>query len=299
MRAGHDDDEQPGDRDTERHAAEAVGVAGGPRPDPTCWVRVALLTSVSSHVVHQEHVVDHVRVRVLRRRGPAQERLQGGRDGVDQDREHDDRGARRDVLPVRDAPGPTTLTTTPITLASVIVRLNDRANSCAIATGTIISALTSSRPTTRIAMVTVSAAMVATSIDSSRTGSPLARANSSSWLTANRAVPQADADAEHEDRERDGPPQVGGGHGRDRAEQVADEVGVGAAGDLDEQDAAGDAAVEHEREGEVAAGPAALAHQLDDDRRRRPRRRRRRAARACPAGPGPPSCRRASRARRR
>ena len=69
-----------------------------------------------------------------------------------------------------------------------MVRLNDRANSCAMATGTIISALTSSRPTTRIAMVTVRAAMVATSIDSSRTGSPLARANSSSWLTANSAV---------------------------------------------------------------------------------------------------------------
>ena len=35
---------------------------------------------------------------------------------------------------------------------------------------------------------------------------------------------------------------------------------------LIEQHAAGDAAVEHERQGEVAAGAAALAHQLDDDR---------------------------------
>ena len=75
-----------------------------------------------------------------------------------------------------------------MTLAAVIVRLNERAYSWAMATGTIISALTRSRPTTRIAMVTVRAAIVAMSIDRNRTGSPLARANSSSWLTANRAV---------------------------------------------------------------------------------------------------------------
>ena len=129
--------------------------------------------------------------------------------------------------------------------------------------------------------------MVATSIDSSRDGQPAGAGELLVVADREQRRAQADADAEHEDGQGDGPPQVGGGHRRDGAEQVADEVGVGAAGELDEQDAAGDAAVEHEREREVAAGPAALAHQLDDDRADDRRDDGARQRRACPAAPGP------------
>lgn len=75
---------------------------------------------------------------------------------------------------------PTTQTTTPMTMASAMVRRNEIVTSCAIATGTIMSALTSSRPTTRMATVTVRAAMTAIAMFRARTGSPEARENSSS-----------------------------------------------------------------------------------------------------------------------
>lgn len=60
-----------------------------------------------------------------------------------------------------------------------------RAICCEAATGITISALTSSSPTTRMATVTVTAAVTATSRLSSRTGRPVTWANSSSWETAN------------------------------------------------------------------------------------------------------------------
>lgn len=80
---------------------------------------------------------------------------------------------------------PVRVTAVPITTASTKVTLKDLVICCAAATGTTISALTSSRPTTRIATVTVTAAVTAISRFSTRTGSPDTRANSSSWLTAN------------------------------------------------------------------------------------------------------------------
>src|SRR5690606_34979787 len=83
---------------------------------------------------------------------------------------------------------PATQTTTPMAIAVAMVRRNDEVISCATATGTIIRALTSRTPTTRIASVTVSAATTAIVTLSTRTGRPAARANSSSWHTANRAA---------------------------------------------------------------------------------------------------------------
>src|SRR5690606_6108237 len=77
---------------------------------------------------------------------------------------------------------------------------------------------------------------------------------------------QPDPDREDRHRERDGQPQVGERHGGDRAEEVAVEVGRRPAGDPDEEDAAGDAAVEEQGEGEVAAGAAAFADDLDEHR---------------------------------
>ena len=74
---------------------------------------------------------------------------------------------------------------------------------CAAATGTTISALTSSRPTTRIATVTVTAAVTAISRFSARTGSPVTRANSSSWLTANSWRRSPTRDQQHEGGEHD------------------------------------------------------------------------------------------------
>ncbi len=80
---------------------------------------------------------------------------------------------------------PASVTATPVTTESTNVTLNDRVICCAAATGTTIRALTSSSPTTRMATVTVTAAVTAISRFSTRTGSPVTRANSSSWLTAN------------------------------------------------------------------------------------------------------------------
>ena len=63
--------------------------------------------------------------------------------------------------------------------------------SCWLApTGTTISALTSSSPTTRIATTTVSAAVTAISRLRKRTGRPLALATSSSWQSTNSSRPK-------------------------------------------------------------------------------------------------------------
>ena len=54
-------------------------------------------------------------------------------------------------------------TTMPIAIAATSVVRNDRVSCCDVATGTTMSALTSSRPTVRIATVTVTAAITETS----------------------------------------------------------------------------------------------------------------------------------------
>ena len=57
------------------------------------------------------------------------------------------------------------------------------APSCAMATGTTMRAETRSEPTIRMATTTVSADKIAMSMVSARTGSPVERANSSSFVT--------------------------------------------------------------------------------------------------------------------
>ena len=64
--------------------------------------------------------------------------------------------------------------------------LNDLATSWLVAFGTIMSALMSSSPTTRMATTTVVAVSTASTMLSGRTGSPTARAYSSSLATAKR-----------------------------------------------------------------------------------------------------------------
>ena len=73
-----------------------------------------------------------------------------------------------------------------MTTAQRIVARNDDPISCAAATGTIISALMSSRPTIRIDTTTVTAVRTARAMLRARTGIPIARAYSSSLATANR-----------------------------------------------------------------------------------------------------------------
>ena len=57
-----------------------------------------------------------------------------------------------------EVPTPISAATIPTTIAPAIVDRKPRANCCDVATGTTISALTSSRPTVRIATATVTAA---------------------------------------------------------------------------------------------------------------------------------------------
>lgn len=75
----------------------------------------------------------------------------------------------------------------PSAIAAVIVLRKPRVTCCAVATGTTISALISSTPTARIAMVTVIAVVTAISRLRVRTGRPETLAYSSSWLTAKSA----------------------------------------------------------------------------------------------------------------
>src|SRR5690606_23978642 len=83
------------------------------------------------------------------------------------------------------APTPAPATTSPMPIARYWVARNPPASSCAVATGTTISALTSNRPTARIATVTVTAVVTASTRLTVRTGKPLTRAYSSSWQAAN------------------------------------------------------------------------------------------------------------------
>ena len=57
-----------------------------------------------------------------------------------------------------EVPTPISAATFPTTIAPTIVDRKPRENCCAVATGMTISALTSSRPTVRIATLTVTAA---------------------------------------------------------------------------------------------------------------------------------------------
>src|SRR5690606_11965538 len=73
-----------------------------------------------------------------------------------------------------DTQMPVPAATTPMAIARCCVARKLRVSSCAVATGTTISALTSSRPTARIATVTVTAVATAVSRLRARTGSPAA-----------------------------------------------------------------------------------------------------------------------------
>jgi hypothetical protein len=157
------------------------------------------------------------------------------------------------------------------------------------ALGTIISALISSRPTTRMESTTVAATRAASTTLSASTGRPTARAYSSSSLTAYSRWPEQPHDAEHHDGDDAEDRDVRGGRGGDRAEQVGLEVGrLPARGEAQQHHAAGDAAVEEDGERDVAAGaPRAADRSMStaparrrpapSDRRRggetRPRRR--------------------------
>src|ERR1700730_1214384 len=80
---------------------------------------------------------------------------------------------------------PDPVATTPNAIARCMVDRNPRVTSWAAATGTTIMALTSSRPTARMATVTVTAVITASSRFSARTGRPDTLAYSSSWQIAN------------------------------------------------------------------------------------------------------------------
>ena len=153
-----------------------------------------------------------------------------------------------------------------------------RASSWAAALGTIIRALISSRPTTRID-------------DDDRDGGehrerdvergapacPVARAYSSSLATANSRGRSAQVVTTTTTASAAKTHEVAAAGRGDGAEEVGREVGRRAAGRLaDDDDAGGDAAVEQHRQRDVAAGAAAGADQLDE----RPRPRRRRPARS-------------------
>src|SRR5690606_30905160 len=88
-----------------------------------------------------------------------------------------------------EASSPPTAATVPNSIASSIVVRNPRVSCWLVATGITMSALTSSSPTTRMAITTVSAAVTATSMLRNRTGSPLALAISSSWQSTNSSLP--------------------------------------------------------------------------------------------------------------
>ena len=80
----------------------------------------------------------------------------------------------------------------PSAMAAVIVLRKPRVTCWAVATGTTISALISSTPTARMAMVTVIAVVTASSRFSVRTGRPETRAYSSSWQIAKSAGRSSD-----------------------------------------------------------------------------------------------------------
>ena len=67
-------------------------------------------------------------------------------------------------------PKPITDTSAPKSIPKPIVERNDLANSCAVATGMIMIADTSSAPTTRIDTATVTADMTATALVAARDG---------------------------------------------------------------------------------------------------------------------------------
>ena len=139
--------------------------------------------------------------------------------------------------------------------------------------GSTISAATSSTPTTRIAATIVTAVSTASSVLSASTGRPATRADSSSTTIANSARP-ANASvatmthAEHDDRRARRPRDR-----EDRTEQVRQHVDAASRRRAArEHDRRRDAAVEAQREREVARRAPVRAQPLDQrPRRRRPR----------------------------
>ena len=90
----------------------------------------------------------------------------------------------------------------------------------AAATGITISALTSSSPTTRMATVTVTAAVTASSRFSSRTGRPGDPGELLVLADREQLPPQPERDREHERREHADGRDVLRRDGGERAEQV-------------------------------------------------------------------------------
>ena len=125
------------------------------------------------------------------------------------------------------------------------------------ALGTIMSALMSSSPTTRIATTTVVAVRTASTMLSGSTGMPTARAYSSSLATAKSRGRSAQVVTAMSDGEPGEDVEVGALRREDRAEEVLHEVRRRAVGRLaDDDDAGGDAAVEDDGEGHVAVRAA-------------------------------------------
>ena len=96
--------------------------------------------------------------------------------------------------------------------------------------------------------------------------SPATRANSWSWATAKSWGASPTAHDDHDGGQRHRDEHVARGDRGDRAEEVLLEPARALAAEPGEQDAAGQAAVEEQGQGDVAVGVAALADHLDQDR---------------------------------
>ena len=191
---------------------------------------------------------------------PGEQRAGCGSTRPDHDRRDREQGAPTSTIAppaasahCRAAARPSTADSTPTPTAPNSVPRNERARSRLVATGSTMSAATSSTPTMRIAATTVTAVSTASSALSARAGIPATRAD---VLVEHDREQRAPGDCDRHDDERaeaDDGPHVVGGRGEDRPEQVGLEIGVGrrAAG---EHHARRDAAVEHEREREVTRG---------------------------------------------
>ena len=141
-----------------------------------------------------------------------------------------------------------------------------------VATGSTMSAAMRSTPTMRIAITTVTAVSTASIVLSDRGGDA---GDAGGVLVEHdreqRASGERDRDDDHR-AEADDRPHVVGGGGEDRPEQVGLQVGVGRR-PARQHHAGRDAAVEHEREREVAGGAARACAGTRSPARRRRRRR--------------------------
>ena len=166
---------------------------------------------------------------------------------------------------------PASEATTPIPIASANVVRKLRVSCCAVATGTTISALTSSSPTVRMDTVTVTAASTAISRPYARDRHPADPGVLLVLAHGEQLRPEADSEHQHDRRRARDDAQVVVGHGGDGAEQVRVQRRGRLAGEPDDQHAAGDAAVEEQGQRHVAAGARVRPQQLDDAPRRRGR----------------------------